>query len=218
MPIQPTKNFQHLTTQLKELAGKVKDGLPSETILQELQQALSIIEGLSMHDSLTGALNRRGLIEKLTAELDRAKRTGHPFSFAVIAIDRFAALTEQYGTVTSQQILQNVTQAAFKLFRSLDSFAHLDNEEFAVILPTTWLDQSEKPFVRLSNAISDINWNSSTPTVTVSFSTGITTNAPEDDAEKIINRAREALILAKSKGLGGSAQLEPILPAIDPYM
>lgn len=215
MPIQPTQNFQHLTTQLTALADKVKAGLPGDTIVQELQQALRILEGLSTHDSLTGALNRRGLIEKLNVELDRARRTGHPFSFAIISIDRFAALTEQYGAAASNQILQNVTQAALKLFRSLDSFAHISADQFAVILPTTWLDQSEKPFNRLNNAISEINWNSTQPTLTVSFSTGITTNAPDDDAAKMMTRAADALALAQGKGFGASAQLEPPLPAID---
>lgn len=218
MPIQPTKNFQHLRTQLSELTDKVKAGIRGDTIVQELQQALEIIEGLSTRDSLTGALNRRGLIEKLVAELDRGKRTGHPFSFAIIVIDDFAALTEQCGGAAGQQVLQSVTQAALKLFRSLDSFARIGNDEFAIILPTTWLDQSEKPFARLHNAIADINWNNTTPTLAVSFSTGLTTNAPDDDAEKMIQRASEALTLAKNKGPGSSAQLEPALPAIDPSL
>lgn len=218
MPIQPAQNFQSLTTQLAELTDKVKSGLPGDTIVRELQQALEIIEGLSTHDSLTGALNRRGLIEKLTVELDRAKRTGHPFSFALIEIDHFTALTEQCGIAAGHQVLQNMTQAALKLFRSLDSFARIDNDQFAVILPTTWLDQSEKPFGRLHNAIADINWNSTSPTLNVNFSTGLTTNTPKDDAEKMIQRASEALALAKNKGPGSSAQLEPALPAFDPSL
>jgi diguanylate cyclase (GGDEF)-like protein len=215
VPIQTTPNFQPLSAQLSALADKVKAGLSGDSIVQELQQALRIIDGLSIHDNLTGALNRRGLIEKLSAEINRAKRTGHPFSFAIIAIDRYAVLAEQYGAAASNQILQNVTQAALGLFRSLDSFARIGDDQFAVILPTTWLDQSEKPFARLSNAISTINWNSTQPTLTVSFSTGITTNAPDDDAEKMLLRAADALAIARSKGPGASAQLEPILPAMD---
>ena len=218
MQINPMQNIQDLTAQLTQLLEKVKAGAAADTIVQELQAALETLRAAALHDGLTGALNRRGLVQKLDAELDRAKRTGHPFSFAIIGVDQFHALHAQYGSAIGDQILKNLTQACLKLLRSLDSFGRISDSEFAIILPTTWLDQSEKAIVRLTGAVSAVDWVSIAPALAVTFSTGLTTNAQGDTAEQMMQRAGEALVLAKAKGPGSSSQLEQALPDFDPNM
>ena len=216
MQTNPIQDIQDLTTQLTHLVDKVKNGASGDAVVQELQAALEILRAVATHDGLTGALNRRGLVQKLEAELDRAKRTGHPFSFAVIAVDHFHGHNEQYGSAVGDQILRSLTQAALKLLRSLDSFGRISDSEFAIVLPTTWLDQSEKAIARLTNAVSAVDWVSIAPDLIVSFSTGLTTNAQGDTAEEMIKRALEALDAAKAKGPGSSSQLEQAMPDFDP--
>jgi predicted signal transduction protein with EAL and GGDEF domain len=64
----------------------------------ELEALRSQLADLIRHDPLTGVMNRRTLVEMLGAELQRSHRTGHPFCFAMLNIDHFKAINEQYGT------------------------------------------------------------------------------------------------------------------------
>ena len=211
----PTQDIRHLTMQLNSLLEQARAGSTMAALADGLQAALETLSAVATHDELTGALNRRGLVQKLDAELDRAKRTGHPFSFAVIAIDQFHALNRQYGSEQGNRILENLAQAVLALIRTLDSFGRIGDNEFALILPTTWLDQSDKAITRLTKAVADLNWDDIAPGLAVTFSSGLTTNFAGDTAEQMMRRASEALALAKLQGPGSSAQLEAALPDFD---
>jgi diguanylate cyclase (GGDEF)-like protein len=216
VPTNPAQDIHTLTTQLTHLIEQVKTGLAGEAIIQDLQLALERLGSIATQDELTGALNRRGVLTRLDDELDRAKRTGHSFSIAVIAIDQYHALSEQYGSAISDQVLKNLTKSVLALIRSLDSFGRISDNEFALILPTTWIDQSEIAIGRLTNAVGALDWAAIVPSLAVTFSTGLTANVPGDTGESMIVRAGQALILAKSKGPGSTMQLERNLPDFDP--
>ncbi|MFZ6648959.1 GGDEF domain-containing protein [Undibacterium sp. TJN25] len=218
MPNQPKQDINDLTTHLTHLVEKIKTGADTGAIIQDLQAALEALSAVSTHDSLTGALNRRGLLQKLDAELDRAKRTGHPFSFAVIGIDQFPVLVERHGKAAGDQILRNLTQAALQLLRSLDSFGRVGESEFAIVLPTTWLDQSGKAIARLTSAVAAVDWAGVVAGLEISFCSGLTTNAHGDTGEDMLQRASEALVQARAKGPGSSVQLEQSLPDFDPNL
>ncbi|MES2364254.1 MAG: GGDEF domain-containing protein [Pseudomonadota bacterium] len=171
------------------------------------------IDKLSRHDPLTGVLNRRSLSEMLDAELQRALRTGHPFSFAIIDIDHLTAANDQHGRQTGDAILKTVADTAIKLLRTVDRFGRLDNDQFGIVLPATWLDHGLIAMDRLTKAVAGCNWTGIAPGLTVTFSGGITTNAPKDTVEVIIKRAENALAQAKQEGGNRTAQMEEALPA-----
>jgi diguanylate cyclase (GGDEF)-like protein len=214
----PAQNLQDVTMQLHALLEQVKSGVAGDAVARKLQVVLETVDAIATIDGLTGALNRRGLVEELDAELNRAKRTGHPFSFALISIDQFPKLNEQYGSAVSDQVLKSLTAAALSLIRSLDSLGRIGQNEFALILPTTWLDQSEGAIVRLTKAVSALDWAAIAPALTVTFSTGLTTNMTGDTAEAMITRASQALTQAQAKGPGSSAAVEPGMPDFDPAL
>jgi len=78
----------------------------------QLAMALAKLDALGDHDPLTGVLNRRALIETLEWELLRAKRTGHPFCFAVIDIDHFRSVNEAFGTTAGDMVLKTLAVEA----------------------------------------------------------------------------------------------------------
>jgi PleD family two-component response regulator len=45
-----------------------------------------------------------------------------------------------------------VAKEALDMLRTLDSFGRVAANEFAIVMPTTWLDQSLKAIARLKNA------------------------------------------------------------------
>ena len=185
---------------------------------EQLMQALAKIDALGRHDSLTGVLNRRALIEMLEAELLRAKRTGHPFCFAIIDIDHFRAINDKHGNRIGDIVLKTLADTASKLLRALDRFGRVGGEEFGILLPATWLDQGVIALGRLTKAVEGCDWEHVAAGLTVTFSAGITTNATNDTAEEVIKRADEALSQAKREGRNRIVQAEEALPEMLPGM
>lgn len=183
---------------------------------QEIARLRAEIERLSRHDALTGALNRHTLTELLAAELRRSLRTGHPFCFAVIAIDGFGGIAEQFGAPAGDTALQRFAGTAAGVLRSLDAFGRLDDERFGILLPATWLDDGVRALGRLKAAIKQENWQSLAPDLAVGFSAGLTTNAPGDNADAIVARAQQALAQARQDGGDRVATLECDLPPMPP--
>ena len=183
---------------------------------QAIQALRNQIEELSRHDPLTGVLNRRSLTEMLDAELQRSLRTGHPFSFAIIDLDHLGAANNQYGHLVGDAILKTVADTAIKLLRTVDRFGRLDSDQFGIVLPATWLDQGLIAMGRLSNAVAGCDWAGIAAGLTVTFSAGITTNAPKDTSELIVKRAEKALAQAKQEGRNRTVQIEEALPDFPP--
>lgn len=197
----PSPDFAQLQAQLQD-----KD--------REIEQLRAQIEELSRHDPLTGVLNRRSLLQALEAELQRSRRTGHPFCFAVIDLDHFKSINDQYGEPIGDLVLKNLSDAANMLLRVLDRFGRLGGEEFGILLPATWLDQGVLAMNRLTIAVADSGWDRIMPGMRVTFSAGLTTNAPMDTPETMLKRAKKALAQAKQQGRGQLVQIEEALPGM----
>jgi diguanylate cyclase (GGDEF)-like protein len=191
---------------IDELLGQLAD---KEREIQALRASL---DELASHDPLTGVLNRRSLMQTLEAELQRSHRTGHPFCFAIIDIDHFKRINDQFGDPAGDLVLQNLCQVATKLLRVLDRFGRVGGDEFGIVLPATWLDQGVIAMGRLTNAVAAFAWDDIAPGCAVTFSAGLTTNAPNDSAEAVMMRAETALQQAKQEGRNRLVSIEEDLP------
>lgn len=202
------EQLSHAITQLKQ--GSREDVVPT------LEAVLAQLQTLATHDHLTGALNRRTVLSRLEFELQRSLRTGHTFTFAVIGIDHLPDILEKHGQDAAKQVLQRFTREALGVLRTLDSFGRIAAAEFAIVMPTTWLDQSMKAIDRLKTSVQYLDWQDVAPGESVTFCTGLTANAAGDSAEAMLDRAQMALQKARSKGANQIAQVEMDLPGFDP--
>jgi diguanylate cyclase len=209
---KPTKIAQQ---ELSRAIHELKQGADGGKVLPSLEVVLAHLESMTKHDPLTGALNRRSLFEMLNSELNRSYRTGHTFSLAVIAIDGFPEIMEKHGRPVAVQVLRQVTDVAQGMLRTLDSFGRTTGHEFAIVMPTTWVEFAIKAIERLRNNIDIVGWDNVLPGLQVTFSTGITPNATGDTADNMMDRAREALERAQAKGPGCVECFEPSLPDFD---
>ena len=193
------------------------DGCPAcETLRAQLaekqQEIWDLTESLTRHDVLTGVLNRRTLTELIAEELQRSSRTGQPFCFALIGIDHMKALNDNLGHDTGDAVLQAISGEAFKMLRTLDRLGRIEGDMFGIILPATWLHQGVLAMNRLSAIVDGVNWEPLTGGAKVTFSTGLTTNAPAETADMMIKRAEKGLAEAKRDGRNRLATIEEPLP------
>lgn len=180
----------------------------------EIRKLRDEIEQMERHDLLTGVMNGRAMVELLDAELQRSHRTGHPFCFAVINLDHFSRVNTQYGRPAGDAVLRMVSDASVQLLRALDRFGRLGDDGFGILLPATWLDSGETAMSRLRAAVDRCDWTAVAPEVSVTFSAGLTTNAPTDTPEKMITRAEQALRRAKAEGRNRTVSIEEPIPGM----
>jgi diguanylate cyclase (GGDEF)-like protein len=152
-------------------------------------------------DALTNLANRRGLTERLDAELARGRETGISVSFVIADIDDFKAVNDGHGHQTGDKIIRAVAQALAGAVREVDLAARYGGEEFAVVLPGSKLADARRTAERMRRAVSEVEVM--TPTgasarVTMSF--GVAEFPTYAGADALVAAADAALYQAKHGG------------------
>lgn len=88
-------------------------------------------------DSLTGALNRRGLQTALVRELGLANRTGERSCVAMFDLDNFKRINDNYGHAAGDAVLKAVSERLRECVRASDYLARVGGDEFIVLMPAT---------------------------------------------------------------------------------
>lgn len=186
---------------------------PLRAQLADKDRQIAALSEKMRHDVLTGVHTRRSLTELVDDELLRSSRTGQPFCFAVIGIDGMEEIIAQFGHATGDTVRQAMARESCLLLRTLDRFGRIGEDTFGIILPVTWLHQGVLAINRLNAFVAGFDWNTVTPGRAVTFSTGLTTNAPAEKADSMIERGLKALAEAKAAGPNNLQTLEQELPA-----
>lgn len=86
-------------------------------------------------DHLTGLLNRRSMEERLGQELRRARRKGLPVSFAMVDLDRFKDVNDNYGHESGDAVLRRMGELLRSRMRQEDVVCRFGGEELGIIFP-----------------------------------------------------------------------------------
>ena len=172
--------------------------LVQKTLLAGREQ----LRELSITDSLTGILNRRGFLEIADVEFDRSKRYGEAFSFAIIDLDRLKNINDTYGHPIGDLALQKLVEVIKQEKRLSDTVGRLAGDEFGLLLPNTSSDQTLEVMSRIKNILTNTVLKSpNEQQIQVSFSAGVTeVNNADKSFDDIYRRADKALLSAKDKG------------------
>ena len=149
---------------------------------------ISRLEGLARTDPLTGVPNRRVWEEELPRELERARRMGTGLCVAMIDLD-FKAYNDRFGHQAGDLVLKEAASAWRAEVRSTDLLARYGGEEFVLLLPACALEDAIRIVERLRVV---------TPLVTCSV--GLARWDFQEDGRELIERADQALYVAKAGG------------------
>jgi len=103
-----------------------------EVDITERKKAEHKIARIAMEDHLTGLANRRAAEDRLALEWGRARRDRGNFAIAIVDIDRFKLVNDQYGHPIGDQVLQHVAEVMAANLRGGDWIARWGGEEFMV--------------------------------------------------------------------------------------
>ena len=174
-----------------------------QTALTELEQANTRLEIASTTDSLTTLFNRGHFENRLNIEFKRATRHKHELSAIICDIDHFKSVNDNYGHKTGDDCLRHVALIfKNKIIRSGDLIARYGGEEFIILLVDTPLSKAEYLAQSLCDEFRRTKLKSGDQSIaiTVSFGVASLTQKMIDSPDDLINRADEALYLAKNSG------------------
>ena len=166
-------------------------------------------------DHLTSLANRRAFFEAAELELERAAHTPRPLALIVFDADHFKGINDRYGHPAGDRVLCDLANALRDTFRAVDTVARLGGEEFAVLLPSTGIEQAVLVADRLRAQVATRLVAADGAEIAYTVSAGIAVLdrgvADAGGIDALIKRADEALYLAKAQGRNRVAPWTPEL-------
>ena len=172
----------------------------AEQKMHELTIELGQVSELIYQDHLTGTLNRRGMDEAFKREFARAKRGQTSIAIALLDIDHFKKINDNYGHDVGDQALIHLAKVVQELLRPVDVVARYGGEEFVLILPDTNLADGMSIMTRLQRDLTKRYFLHENEKLLITFSAGVAQRNGEESADAIIARADSALYRAKQAG------------------
>lgn len=154
-------------------------------------------------DFLTGIANRRHFIHELESELRRNRRYNVPFSFAMVDIDHFKKINDQYGHYVGDLVLQNFCLQCVSALRTSDMVGRLGGEEFGILMPMTDLHEAARVIERLRSEIDHSVMSDHGEQIHYTASFGLVSTAQLSDQQglaHLMKMADTALYSAKQQG------------------
>ena len=166
-------------------------GVTVYRLVGHMEKLSSQLDNLARSDELTGLPNRRAWRDLLQREIATARRTGQPFTIALLDLDLFKHYNDSHGHLAGDRLLVSAAAAWRNSLRGTDVLARWGGDEFALLLPNCSARQTEALLDRIRVACPE-----------APFSAGFAESDGEVDPETLLAMADEALYRAKRAEAG----------------
>lgn len=193
---QHTKQAEY-EQRISELAARVRK---FEAESQTLRQEVLAEQAKAYRDTLTQLPNRLAYDERSELELARARRGRTPLTMAVLDLDHFKRINDDFGHKVGDKVLRHVAELCRRRIRTTDLLARFGGEEFVALFPDTALASAQQLCEELRRQIEAASFQYQGRRVPVTVSVGIAEAGAGETAEALFERADQALYRAKREG------------------
>ncbi|MES2612400.1 MAG: GGDEF domain-containing protein [Pseudomonadota bacterium] len=168
--------------------------LANEFIANELRHLAEV-------DPLTNVFNRRAFLTLLDKAMSNAQRTGGGgLPVLVMDLDHFKKVNDTWGHQCGDEVLRHFVLLANRCLRREDVLGRLGGEEFAIALPNAGYEGACTVAERLCAMVAAHPVPTDRGGISITVSIGVTLSTPGDTPEAALQRADEAMYLAKKRG------------------
>ena len=186
--------FHHL----KKSEMILKQRVDEQTRSLELQTKR--FEFQATHDDLTGIANRRAFDRWLVQYFEEAKAKQSPLCLAVIDIDHFKQVNDQYSHLVGDKVITEVARILNREVPHYAKCARWGGEEFTVLLPEYDLINARVAMDHVRKIVAAHDFSFIAQTLKVTISIGVASADGARDHDRMLTHADQALYTAKENG------------------
>jgi diguanylate cyclase (GGDEF)-like protein len=165
-------------------------------------------------DSLTGLLKHARIKEVAEIEVIRSRRIGKPVTLAMLDIDHFKKVNDNYGHAVGDIVISSVAMLLRQRLRHSDIVGRYGGEEFIAVLPECDTESALQLMNDIRQRFAEVHFKHAEQTFTCSLSVGLACSArhPNANAAELLIAADQAMYAAKR---GGRNQVRSFSPGQD---
>lgn len=167
---------------------------------EQLAEAVQKLNVIATHDELTGAYNRRYIVDQLDLQHQMFERYGNPCSVALLDIDYFKQVNDRYGHAIGDAVLMAFVLRLEQELRQEDFLGRYGGEEFLLVLPMTDLAAAQHLTERIREVVSSTPMLEQPALLFMTASFGIAQLMKGESVDGWLARADQALYRAKKGG------------------
>jgi diguanylate cyclase (GGDEF)-like protein len=189
---------RHLLTVLRDL----------ETSKEQIRRQNEVLHELATRDGLTGALNRRALLEKIGAMWESRNRGDRGLVTIMMDVDHFKKLNDQHGHAAGDAVLKDVVKTVSRIVEGRALLGRFGGEEFCVVIQNATLEEGASMAEEIRAGIATDLADPYRVTASLGVSSSIH-GAPNIEGQ--IEQADQGLYAAKHGGRNGFRVWSPEL-------
>ncbi|WP_018607023.1 GGDEF domain-containing response regulator [Uliginosibacterium gangwonense] len=155
---------------------------------------------LMVEDSLTGLYNHVKTKTLLQQSLLLAERQGVPVSYAILDIDYFKKVNDNYGHTVGDKVLKTLARYLKQHVRKADVVGRYGGEEFVVVFFSTSAESARDKLNKIRDGFSKIYHAYDEGIFSVTFSSGVAEYPSYSNMMELVVAADEALYISKREG------------------
>lgn len=186
------RRLVHETRRLIEHSDRQEKELTA--LNNKLRQLAAQLDHKATHDSLTGALNRGAVIDRVSLHLQRTA-----LSLVVLDIDNFKKINDEFGHPAGDAVISELVARLRGVIDAPGEIGRVGGEEFTLVLPGTEIDDAAALAERVRFEICSRPF-STPPGRFVSASFGVSWSASGSTFDQAYGRADQAMYEAKRGG------------------
>lgn len=183
------------------LRATVERAAERRLLRQQIERLQRELQRQATTDSLTGSLNRRAFFELGEREFARAARHHEPLSLAMVDVDRFKSIEEQFGPASADAVVARLAQVIKEQMRTEDLVGRYWADKFVCLMPATAPDDALGVAERIRGALASSDLEVAEARIPVRISAGVAARQDADRSlDTLVRRAERALRRSKDQG------------------
>lgn len=172
--------------------------------ITDTKDLITDLSYLATHDFLTGIPNKMDFSKLALAEYSLSKRNLQEFSIAVIDIDYFKDINDNFGHLCGDEILKQLSASINSQIRTTDYFGRFGGDEFCIFLSSTSLKNAVRFGEKIRKNIENTVFKIADSSIKITISIGISAYSPlvnsSQSLEDVMATADKALYISKNNG------------------